>query len=338
MAEAVDSIAARIDAATADEFPGCIAFSMTEKEFLAFEGRLEVWDGDREIAWKAKMTGVEHERTAGRLAELVLRIGQARGARIECLGSAAIMLRNPAGRLHQAMAADQTVYLAPVGHTATDRLVVGENALPDVILEVDHTTDVTRGRPGKLKRYEAWGLPELWVEVPDTPSRSRPRRLKPGLTIHVCENGVYRRRAASETFPGWTAAAIHTALNEPEMSAATTAELERLGSVLGARIGTGPDDDPLLRHHRREARSEGRAAGREEARAEGLDQLRTLLARQAALRFGAQATARLQRLLGSIDDAARLAEAGDRIIAATSAAELTAAVEAMLAAATKPER
>ena len=37
-------------------------------------------------------------------------------------------------------------------------------------MAVDHTTDVHRG---KLALYESWGFPEVWVEVPEAPSRGR---------------------------------------------------------------------------------------------------------------------------------------------------------------------
>ena len=48
---------------------------------------------------------------------------------------------------------------------------VGLDALPDVVLEVDNTTDVRRG---KLGLYESWGFPEVWVVVPDEPEPNRP--------------------------------------------------------------------------------------------------------------------------------------------------------------------
>ena len=63
----------------------------------------------------------------------------------------------------------------------------------------------------------------------------------------------------SRTFPGWRARAIHEALGEIEPSGWTHATLKRLGRTLGARDGTGPDDDPLLRSQRDESRAEGRA-------------------------------------------------------------------------------
>jgi hypothetical protein len=48
-------------------------------------------------------------------------------------------------------------------------------------------------------------------------------------------------------------------MNERLPSAATTQVLERVGRVLGARDGTGPDDTPWLRRQREEGRLEGRA-------------------------------------------------------------------------------
>ena len=73
-------------------------------------------------------------------------------------------------------------------------------------------------------------------------------------------------------FPGWTVEEIHLALNEPTPSARTSAVLERVGTALGAREGTGPDDDPLFRSQRRQGfergRAEGRAAGAQHGRAQ----------------------------------------------------------------------
>ena len=126
-----------------------------------------------------------------------------------------------------------------------------------MMMEVDNTTDVRRG---KLALYESWGFPELWVDVPDAMSPSRPAGLRPGLTIHLLEERVFRPAPSSRAFPGWTADEIHRALNEPELSAATTAALRRVGRALGAAEGTGPDDDPLLRAERLEGRMEAQRA------------------------------------------------------------------------------
>ena len=155
-------------------------------------------------------------------------------------------------------------------------LTVGEHDFPDVVLEVDHTTDARRR---KLPQYEAWGFPEVWIEVPEARAPSRPRSRRSGLTIHLLEDGAYRQAAQSRAFPGWTAAEIHAALNEETLSAQTSAVLERVGAVLGERVGTGPDDDPLLGAQRRRSRAEGHAEGRAEGHAEGRAELaRALLA------------------------------------------------------------
>ena len=112
------------------------------------------------------------------------------------------------------------------------------DALPDVVLEVDNTTDVRRN---KLGLYESWGFPEVWVEVPDEPEPE-----------------------------------IHRALNEPELSEQTAEVLDRMGRALGAAEGTGPDDDPFLRRQRRHSRAAGHAEGRAEAlRASALQVLRS---------------------------------------------------------------
>ena len=134
-----------------------------------------------------------------------------------------------------------------------------------VFLEVDHTTDVRRG---KLWLYEEWGFPEVWVEVPDRDSPSRPAGRQAGLTIHRLEGGEYRTGRESRAFPGWTANQIHVAMNEPVRSPATARILDRVGRALGARDGTGPDDTLWLRAHREEGRARGRVEGRAEGRTE----------------------------------------------------------------------
>ena len=166
------------------------------------------------------------------------------------------------------MQADQTVYLYPrrAELLGADAMVVGRHNYPDVVLEVDHTTDVRRG---KLKLYESWGFPEVWVEVPEQWVASRPRGLVPGLTIHLLEDGVYRESPESMAFPGWRAAAIHDAMNEAERSVRTNEILEGLGRGLGTRDGTGPDDDALMRSLRGQSRAEGEKKGRTKGLAEG---------------------------------------------------------------------
>ena len=120
---------------------------------------------------------------------------------------------------------------------------------------VDNTTDVRRG---KLALYESWGFPEVWVEVPEQSSPSRPAGLRPGLTIHLQEGGHFRTASSSLAFPSWTAQEIHLALNEHEVSYITMTALRRVGRTLGAAVGTGPDDDPLLREERQQSHAKGR--------------------------------------------------------------------------------
>ncbi len=125
-----------------------------------------------------------------------------------------------------------------------------------MVLEVDLTTDVYRG---KLSLYEAWGFPEVWVEVPDRASRGRRSKRQPGLTIHVRGQESFRTSPISLAFPGWSAEEIHLAMNEPTLSPETVAVLRRVGRVLGTAEGTGPDDHAFLGEERRESRAEGRA-------------------------------------------------------------------------------
>ena len=255
------------------EFTGCKAVPMSYDQFRRYDGRLEVWDAESRTAWMvSEPTSPTHENPSHGLAGLVERIAAVRGSSIKCYGSMDLLVRDAHGRPRRIMQADQTVYLHPrraelLGASA---MVVGRHNYPDVVLEVDHTTDVRRG---KLKLYESWGFPELWVEVPEHWVASRPRGLVPGLTIHLLEGDVYRESPESVAFPGWRAEAIHEAMNEAERSVRTNEILERLGRGLGLREGTGPDDDALMRSLRGQSRVEGKmeglAEGEHKGRAEG---------------------------------------------------------------------
>ena len=225
------------------EFPGCRPFRLTKEDVEAYEGRFEYWDADTETAWKmCEPTSRTHEQPSQRLAALGQVIAAVRGAPIECYGSMDLILRNERGEKWRILQADQVAYLYPGrARLPVHGLVIGEHDLPDVVVEVDHTTDVRRG---KLGLYEAWGFPEVWVDVPDQTSPSRPASRTPGLTIHLLDGDRYRTADVSRAFPDWTAAEIHAAMNEPLPAAATTRVLERVGRALGARDGTGPDDTP----------------------------------------------------------------------------------------------
>ena len=248
------------------QFPGCRAVRMSRAEIADCERRIEYWDAATETAMVCDPVSTYHERPGQRLRELATRIAQLRGSPIETFGAADLLLRDAGGAWLRILEADQTVYLHPrTTRPLGARIEVGSDTLPDVVLEVDNTTDVRRG---KLSLYESWGFPEVWVEVPEDYSPSRPAGLRPGLTIHLLEGGGFRPAASSRALPGWTAPEIHRALNEPELSQATLAALRRVGRALGAVEGTGPDDDPQLRAERLESRAEGRAEGRLQGRSE----------------------------------------------------------------------
>jgi Uma2 family endonuclease len=268
------------------EFPGCHAVRMTREEMDATdeiddgEVRLEYWHAETEIAMVCDPpVSYQHELPAVGLAQLAGLIAAARGAPIRAVGNTDLVVRNARGDRQAIMQADQILFLYPGQATpAGSAIEVGTDALPDVVLEVDNTTDVRRG---KLRLYDSWGFPEVWVEVPDRPTPGRPRSLRPGLTIHVREDGRFRTVAVSRAFPGWTADEIHRALNEPELSEATAVALKRVGRALGAAAGTGPDDDPFLRSERRESHAAGWTGGHAAGHAEALraSVLRVLQAR-----------------------------------------------------------
>ena len=241
----------------ASAFPGCTPVRLTCDEVETFEGRLEYWDGATSTAWVCEAASPYHEEPSETLSELLARIAGVRGAPIKRYGAMDLLARDADGRKRAILQADQSLYLHP-GRAAlpgASAMEVGVHDFPDVVLEVDHTTAVRRG---KLGLYEAWGFPEIWVEVP----KKRARRRAAGLTIHLREAEGYRVASESRAFPGWTAVEIHAAMNEPVVSADTCAVLERVGAALGAREGTGPDDDPLLRSQRRQGFERGRLQGR----------------------------------------------------------------------------
>ena len=256
----------------APEFPGCHPVYISRADIADYEGRFEFWDADTEIALVCEPTSYYHERPAHRLARLTDRIAAVRGSPIEAVGHTDLLVRNARGERQRIMQADQILFLRPVQTIPHGKAIeVGMDALPDVVLEVDNTTDVRRG---KLGLYESWGFPEVWVEVPDEPEPNRPRSLRPGLTIHLRGEDGFRTVPASRALPGWTAEEIHRALNEVALSEDTAQVLHRVGATMGAAQGTGPDDDPFLRRQRRESRAagyaEGQAKGLDEGRKEGM--------------------------------------------------------------------
>ena len=257
------------DEGAAHGFPGCRPVRIPRGEIADYEGRFEYWDAETEIAWTAcEPTSVYHELPGQRLARLTERIAQARGAPIESYGSGDLLVRDADGKRHRIMQADQVLYLhpgraRPLGHA----IEVGHDDLPDVVLEVDLTTDV---RPRKMGIYREWGFGELWVEVPENRAPSRPNR-KPGLTIRTLGASGYEEVPASRAFPTWTAREIHAALNEPALTGSTVVVLRRVGRLLGERGGTVTDDDPFMRVELEQSRREGVERGVEKGVEKGIE-------------------------------------------------------------------
>ena len=246
------------------DFPGCESFHLPASEVDDYEGRLEFWDAGTATAWMvSEPTSIQHEEPSRRLVEMAARVAGLRGSRIVSFGSADLVRLDSAGRKRWLMQADEVLYLHPDRSRPYGRAIdVDVGPLPDVVLEVDHTTDVRRR---KLGIYEECGFPEIWVLVPWEESVRTP-----GLAIHVRRNDGYREEAESRAFPGWRAQDIHRALTEDPLSEEGWRAMERVARAMGAREGTGPEDDPLVGSVSRKAQARGHARGRLEAVAAAL--------------------------------------------------------------------
>ena len=296
------------------EFAGCEPVRVTEAEILspAWEGRqVEYWHAATETAWMVREpVSPYHEGPARRLAGLVERICQARGSAVRCLGATDLRFREPDGTLTDIMQADEIVFLRPgeIRLPGPAHLVVGEDDYPDVVLEVDNTTDIRRG---KLLAYGEWGFPEVWVEVPERASPSRSRGRRPGLVIHLLEEDGYRESPVSRAFVGWRAEEIHRALNEWTISKETAASLWRVGRTLGEREGTGPEDDPLLGDFGRRERALGVVQGHARGEVKGMAGLAAGILRRRGIAvsegFAAKFAARRRSSPDAVLDAASVA-------------------------------
>ncbi len=303
------------------EFPGCTPRRIRRSEIHAYKGRIEFWDADTETAWVCEPVSPVHERPCQALSALAERVATVRGSPITCYGSMDLLMRNARGETWRILEADQSVYLHPLSARlpGDSAMMVGEHDFPDVVLEVDHTTDV---RPSKLGLYEAWGFPELWVQVPGRAAPSRPRSRMAGMTIHLLEDGAYRQSAASRAFPGWRAEEVHAALDETAISEQTLAVLKRVGLALGAREGTEPEDDPLFRWRFEQGRQQGMELGIRQGVEQGLAVHRESLRRMTGHRFDPSVAAELHRRLASVTDPASLIAAGDLVLKCSTGDEL----------------
>ena len=255
-----DALQPRLAAYGPEDFPGCESFHLPESALEHYEGRLEFWDGDTETAWKVcEPTSIYHEQPSRRLVQMAGRFAMLRGSVIECFGSADLVRVNATtGRKRWLMQADEVLYLHPEQSRLEGPAIdVDADPLPDVVLEVDHSTDVRRR---KLGIYKESGFAEIWVLVP---WESSVRAL--GLAIHVRRGDVYREEPESRAFPGWKAEEIRLALTEDPLSEAAWRALERVALAMGAREGTTPEHDPLTRSVSARAEARGLARGLMEA-------------------------------------------------------------------------
>jgi hypothetical protein len=122
------------------EFPGCRPVRITRAEIADYERRIEYWDAATETAMVCEPAGIYHEEPSQRLAQMTALIALTRGSPIGVVGSTDLLLRDEHGARRRIMEADQTVYL----QLERDRpdgpaIVVGEDVLPDVVVEVNTT-------------------------------------------------------------------------------------------------------------------------------------------------------------------------------------------------------
>ena len=223
-----------------EDFPGCEPFHLPAVELERYEGRLEFWDGRTETAWKVcEPTTIDHELPSRRLPWVARALASLRGSEIECMGSADLVGRDALGRSRWLMQADEVLYLHPVRSRPRGSVIdIERDPLPDVVLEVDYTTDV---RTRKLAIYMEAGFPEVWVLVPPGSRRAGPAR----VTIRVRDGNGYRTAQESAAIPGFETDEIFCALTERPWSESTWRAVERVARAMGEREGTGPEDDPL---------------------------------------------------------------------------------------------
>ena len=107
----------------------------------------------------------EHEGPAQTLGEMAALIAAVRAPRSSATGRwASSGVMRPARAGASCIRIRPFIFTVPlVEQEVEDRLLVVGRSFPDVVLEVDHTTDV---RPGKLKLLSPGAFRRLWVEVP----------------------------------------------------------------------------------------------------------------------------------------------------------------------------
>ncbi len=254
------------------EFAGCESAHATFADLQGPEWagrRYEYWDQARETVWFVREETLVHAGPPARLNAFVERVALARGSPIVTFGPGGLRMRRPDGNPGDIMQPDLSVFVYPdkSGIPEGHFIMQGEDAWPSVVLEVDNTTDTRRG---KQARYEAWGIPELWVDVPSKGTWGRPRHLRPGCTIHHLESGRYQEVEESVALPGLRAWEIHALLNNRDENFRMQVAW-RVGTRLGAAEGTTPKDDPMGRKLIRDGWEEGERIGLEKGERIGLE-------------------------------------------------------------------
>lgn len=150
--------------ASALTFVGCETCRMTVAEYRALEDeRIELFDFETARVWRvADGPEVPHEHPLTMFRKFVERVAMVRGAPIMLGGEAGLHLLDADRAQVRAMHPDEMVFLDPQRQDRIGSRYVwgGPQEHPDVVLEVDDTTDVRRS---KLLVYADWGFPELWV-------------------------------------------------------------------------------------------------------------------------------------------------------------------------------
>ena len=127
-------------------------------------------------------TSIQHEEPSRQLAQMAGQLAMVRGSRIACFGSADLLRSDAAGRKRWLMQADEVLYLHPERvRLKGPAIEVDADPLPEVVLEVDHTTDVRRRKLGiyahigrsRVRRWCAAERAEGRVAIPPRPGRPR---------------------------------------------------------------------------------------------------------------------------------------------------------------------
>ena len=258
------------------EFLDCDPVPVNYQQYILLRDakrRIELWDRGAGMAWELRdgPTG-QHEWPIYQLKEMMVLMAAVRGISVPCFGSRGLAALDDDDQRLRVLHPDQSVYInRPVLYDNHGDIPVQRVGWPDIVMEVDYSTNTRRG---KFELYEDMGVPELWIEVPnlwaadyaDAKLRrdGRPPRHAhghpPGLSIFLLEGGRYREYPASRALLGWKAEEIHDGLNDkPGLSPRHCEVLADLGRRFGERTGTGPDHHPMLRLMRDEVRAEGQA-------------------------------------------------------------------------------